>query len=50
VETVRGLQGTAPYGGADLAAWLNQEPQTVHRQVVEEVRNYVLGAGHTLEG
>ncbi len=50
VETVRGLQGAAPYGGADLAAWLNQEPQTVHRQVVEEVRNYVLGAGHTLEG
>jgi acetoin utilization deacetylase AcuC-like enzyme len=50
VETVRGLQGSMPYVGADLEVWLNQEPQAEHRETVEEVRSYVLGADHTLEG
>jgi hypothetical protein len=45
---VRGLQGSMPYVGADLEAWLNQEPQAEHRETVEEVRSYVLGVDHTL--
>ncbi len=47
-ETVRGLQG-APYTGA-LNAWLAQAAQTVHQNVVEEVRSFVLGSEHNLEG
>lgn len=49
-ETVRGLQGTAPYNGATLTAWLAQGAQTVHKNVVNEVRAFVLGAEHNLEG
>lgn len=49
-ETVRGLQGAAPYTGASLTAWLAQDAQTVHRNVVDEVRTFVLGSEHNLEG
>ncbi len=43
-ETIRGLQCAPPYSGAALEAWLAQEPANEHREVVDEVRNYVMGS------
>ncbi len=47
-QTIRGLQ-QAPVYMRDLDKWLVQEPQEHHREVVDEVAGYVLGAGHNLE-
>lgn len=50
-ETVRGLQCAAPYTGASLAAWLDQDAQTVHKNVVNEARSFVIRkCKHNLEG
>lgn len=47
-ETIRGLGG-APYTET-LNAWLAQDAQTVHKNVVNEVRTFVLASENNLEG
>lgn len=44
-QTIRGLQKTPVYV-RDLDEWLARNPQKHHREVVDEVAKYVLGARH----